>query len=560
VFPDWATPRTYLTLDAGLVRIDNIRDWTSQVFGIGEVDEMFDATEQTVTLDLIGLPVRAFGAFSGVAEGEISALFFKYQSLGGFEYTTDLLIGPRRDQRSAESKPLTRPGDSGTIWFYDPPMTPREGERAEDVGERDHPVEFGARARRLRPIAMQWGGQRLRQNGSVDTFALASYLSTICRNLDVQVLRDWSIGHDEYWGKTGHFAIGFKACDLVSGKLGELMQLNQARIGFNDTRLGEGSEFRLGRGEFVPLADVPDYVWLFPRGQEGMQHFADIDIQDINGGESMLERCHADPKNISASKWKQYFDGFAAAGVGPEPGCLPFRVWQIWDAMVQHLKDGDPLRFVAAAGVLAHYVGDASQPLHCSFLHHGEPPMKTRNGRKYPVPHSSDEFKEFKKTPASKIHAIYEQQMFEVDTLALLGDVNTRIAATNPPNIVVKNGHHAAAALIEMMHGAFERLKPMDIINADDPDLTQKARATRLWENDTIRDATVASLTDSVRLLAHLWQTAWEEGGGDALAAGDIRQFSEADLSDVVRREHETFVPSRSLDELDASGDFEPPA
>ena len=32
--------------------------------------------------------------------------------------------------------------------------------------------------------------------------------------------------------------------------------------------------------------------------------------------------------------------------------------------------------FVAAAGVMAHYVGDASQPLHSSYLHHGRLPME----------------------------------------------------------------------------------------------------------------------------------------------------------------------------------------
>ena len=562
VFPDWAGARTYLTLDAGLVRVENVRDWTSQAFGIGELGEVFDATSQTVTLDLIGCPMRAFGGSSGVAEGEIRALFFRYQSLGGFDYATDLLIGPRRDQKSMASTPLTRPGDSGTIWFYDPPVHPSEAEGADDVGERQLPVERrpGARARRLRPIGMQWGGQRIRlPDGSTSTFALASFLSTICRNLDVELVRNWSLGHDEYWGKTGHFAVGWKACDLVSGTLGQLMQRNQVRIGFDDDRLGEGSGFRMGRGEFVPLADVPDYVWLRPRGQEGVQHFADVDIQDIDGGRTLLERCHDDPANISASVWKTYFDGFAEAGVGPEEGCLPFRVWQIWQAMVDYLKnDRDVMRFVAAAGVMAHYVGDASQPLHCSYLHHGKPPMATRNGRKYPVRHNTDAFRAFKKSAAAKIHAVYEQRMFEVDAPALLGDVNTRLQMAAPQSPVINTGHDAAKALIEMMHGAHQRLTPLDIINADDPDLGPKARAERLWEDDDIRRATVASLADSVRLLAVLWESAWKKGQGDQLPGNAIREFTEEELSDVYRNEHDSFVPSLSLTEMVEDGRFEP--
>src|SRR5262249_40580416 len=150
---------------------------------------------------------------------------------------------------------------------------------------------------------------------------------------------------------------------------------------------------------YVPLADVPDYVWIFSsRKSEPIQHFADIDIRDINGGPPLIERCVQNPKNVAASVWKAYFDGFAAEGVGPEEGVLPFRVWQIWEAMVRYLKAKDALRFVAAAGILAHYVGDASQPLHCSYLHHGVPPARKVHGRSYPFPRESDEFKAFKKT------------------------------------------------------------------------------------------------------------------------------------------------------------------
>jgi hypothetical protein len=560
VFPEWGGARTYLTLDAGLVRIEDIGVWTSQVFGIGEIGEVFDATAQTVTLDLIGIPVRAFGSASGVAEGEIRALFFRYQSLGGFDFATDLLIGPRRprDDERPRAVPLTRPGDSGTLWFYDPPRQAPEDPGAEDVGERDLPPERGARARRLRPLAMQWGGQRFVEGDDALTFALASFVSTICRNLDVQIVRDWSLGHDEYWGKTGHFAIGWKACDLLSGTLGQLMKLNQTRIGFGDDRLGEGSEFKVGADEFVPLADVPDYVWLNPRGHEAEQHFADIDIQDIDGGATLLDRCHANPADIAASLWKQYFDGFEAEDVGPEAGCLPFRVWQIWEAMTTYLQSGDALRFVAAAGVLAHYLGDASQPLHCSFKHHGKPPMRTRNGRKYPYRSSHQKFKDFKKTPKAKIHAIYEQQMFEIDTPALLADINEALQGASPTTVAISSGHDAAAALMEMMLGAFQRLSPDDIISADDPGLTQKNRAKRLWDNSVIRQATVASIVDSTRLLARMWETAWIAGGGDNLPATKIKQYSEASLNSVCRTEHDTFVPSLSLDLMGAGGGFEP--
>ena len=184
--------------------------------------------------------------------------------------------------------------------------------------------------------------------------------------------------------------------------------------------------------------------------------------------------------------------------------------------------------------------------------------MRTRNGRKYPVPHASAAFQAFKKTAPSEIHAVYEQRMFEVDAPALLASVNTRLQQQAPAAPAIATGHEAATALIEMMHGAHQRLSPTDIIEADDPTLKPKARAEHLWNNNDIRDATVASLADSVRLLARLWETAWQQGGGNQLPQNAIRTFSEAKLSGVYRHEHDTFVPSMSLDEMAQSGSFEP--
>lgn len=563
IFSRWPANNTYLTIDAGLVRIDDFEQWTSQVFGVGEVGETFDATEQSVSLDLIGCPVRAFGGTSGVIEGEIQALFYRYQSLGGFDYATDVLIGPRTGVARDDSlPPLTQPGDSGTLWFYDPP--PAQPGIPVDPDE-DTPAERGARARRLRPIAMQWGGQRFRvANETPGAFALATFLSTICRALDVDVVRNWSTGHDEYWGKLGHFAIGFKACDQLSGSLKTLMKNNQDQIGVGDQKLKDGADFRVDSHGFVSLADVPDYLWVTSKGlhpNEGIQHFADIDIHDINGGKPLLDRCNENPANVSARVWKEYFDGFATAGVGPEEGAIPFRVWQIWDAMVAYLKAKDVIHFVAAAGVLGHYVGDASQPLHCSYMHHGVPPMKTVHGRKYPVPRTSAEFIAFKDTKPADIHGIYEETMLEIDTAGAMTAVNNLLASTTGPQRNIKSGHEAAVETVRLMFACQKRLSPKTIINADKPNTDQgpKARATALWNKANIRKATVASLADSARLLADIWKGAWKTGNGNSIAANKLIRFEEADLDNIYRKEKK-FIPSLSLDEMVTSGKFEPPA
>jgi len=544
VFRNWpAGDKTYLNMDAGLVRIDDFYDWTSQVFGIGEIGPVFNATEQAITLDLIDSPVRAFGGTSGVMEGAIRALFFRYESLGVYDHATDVLIGPRRSlgQPKLEA-PFTRPGDSGTIWFYDPPK---------DEAQR------GLRARRLRPVAMQWGGQRfVNPNGSKSAFALGSFLSTITQQLEVEVVRDWSTGHDEYWGKLGHFAIGWKACDDLSGTIGTLMKLNQPRIGFGDDVLKQGSEFHMGRGDFVPLADVPDYVWVNSRPDEPIQHFADIDIHDIKGNKPLLDQCLEDPKKLSAKVWKEYFDGFAAENVGPDDGTLPLRVWQLWEAMKASVKAKDLIHFVAAAGVLAHYVGDASQPLHCSYMHHGIPPMLKVNGRKYPVQKESQAFKDFKKTREYKVHGIYEETMIEVDTPTVLANVDQYLKIAVRPERTIKSGHDAANETVKLMGLAQKRLSPRTIINADDPSLGPEARAALLWKNTSVRKQTIASLGDSVILLADLWTSAWKAGGGASIKKTNLVEFSEPDLEGITR--DKKFVESMSLAEMADSGLFEP--
>jgi hypothetical protein len=56
---------------------------------------MVDLSVNTISLALIGRHVRGTGAASGAMSGEIAALFYRYNTNGGFEYVADLLIGPR---------------------------------------------------------------------------------------------------------------------------------------------------------------------------------------------------------------------------------------------------------------------------------------------------------------------------------------------------------------------------------------------------------------------------------------------------------------------------------
>jgi hypothetical protein len=179
-YPDWNEPHVYLNLDAGLVRLDQLTQTTAQVLGVRHVGKLLNLAPETLSLDLIGQPVHGFGAVAGVTEGRIDALFFRYKAVGGFEYVADVMIGPRPD---APRRLHSAPGNSGELWFID--------------------VDGASR-----PLAMQWGGYEERDAGRPpDQYVLGTFLSTIARALDVDVVRNWNTGLFEYWGAAPHQAL-----------------------------------------------------------------------------------------------------------------------------------------------------------------------------------------------------------------------------------------------------------------------------------------------------------------------------------------------------------------
>jgi hypothetical protein len=500
VYPGWPGLRSYVNLDAGLIRIDDLGYWTSQVFGVGEIDDPVDLNTDTLSLDLIGCPVRAFGAASGEMVGEIHALFYRYKSIGGFEYVCDLLVGPRTDSArafwesdggaatavadagavGASGTLHTRPGDSGTLWFFDANLSPEEA-RAKGVS--------GARARRLRPIALQWGGHTLldEQGETKTDFALATCLSTVCRELDLDVIPDFDIGHSEYWGKTGHYKIAAKACELVSNtKLRKLLLANVDNIAFGDEAIRDGQLRKIQEQSFVPLADVADLVWRTTRKLDEGNHFADMDEPGKGAfqGKSLLQLC-ADPKNVDLGVWNNFYD---ALGVGFKRGALPFRVWQIYREMVEFVKAGRVAEFVCAGGIVAHYVGDACQPLHVSELHHGRPD------------HPEEE----------KVHSIYETQMLDKKAVESISGINDALKGKKAdPD--VNGGHEAAQSVIRLMRTAIKKLPPLDIINAfNGADVGQ--RLDDMW--DALGKRTVACMAAGSLRMAALWASAWREGHG----------------------------------------------
>jgi hypothetical protein len=499
VYPGYAGERVELAIDAGLVEIDDVGQWTTQIFGVGRMGEVIDVRPESLDVGLVGQRVQAFGAASGALEGEIAALYYRYATRSGVEYVADAIVGPATE----EGANTTRPGDSGTLWLL----------ASEDE-------EAAAAVPRARPLAMQWGGHRFESGGAAPPapYALVTFLSTVCRALDVEPLRDWNDDHGLYWGEVGHYAIGARACDLVAPTaLREYFVANRNRISFDLQDIADGTYDIDKNSIFFPLADVPDHVWKrrekgIGRPREGPNHFADMDEPRPSDGETLLSLFAHDPTSVSPQAWIDFYT--AIAKTPRNMGLLPFRVAQLYQLMLDALRADSPTRALAAAGAMAHYVGDACQPLHASRLHDG------RNEEE------------------KGVHSAYETAMVTSRRALIIDGLDREL--TNGTALALVSGAPAAAlAVVELMQRVAQRLPPEEICDA----YVRSHRARDLWE--ALGEQTIQCMAEGCRTLAMLWSSAWSEAGAAApTASGADKARLRAMYSDP------DFAPSLYLPEL----------
>jgi hypothetical protein len=531
VYAEWPGKDTYVNLDIGLIEVDDVNRWTTQIYGIGEIGDIADLSVTNITLRLIGCPVIAYGAASRLMKGEICCLFYRYTELGGSDYVADFLIGPREGNSVS-----THPGDSGTLWSIDPLVS-------------------GAKPS---PIAIQWGGQVFvdSKGQSSSSYALATCLSTVSNLLNVEVLRDWNLGLPDYWGAVGHYSIANKACGKVqNASLKKLLNNNLDRITYDVKNINKKQMAGLSKEDFVPLADVPDMVWKvgsFKRGNmkspEHANHFADMD-RSLNppqpGGRTLLDICGKTAANVTVPVWQAYYDAVKKQFPKEQEsrGLLPFRVEQFYEGMVDFLKAGDVERFVCAAGIVSHYVGDACQPLHISYLFNGDPdrpiPTKVTN-KKTGVTTTVD-------MPTGKgVHSAYEDDMVNYNVAAILPGIDQRLGRS-PALPTFTGGHQAAVAVVELMDRTFGAIKPMDIVNAYIPleDDKPKDVAASLWKK--FGKDTMDVMADGAQCLVQVWESAWAEGGGDKNIT-KLGAISESTLETIYQNAE--FMPSCTLDTI----------
>ena len=509
VYPGWAGKDTWVNLDVGLIRVDDVNQWSASVYGIGTMGPIADLGTDNLTLRLIDTPVRAYGCGSGQMKGRIKALFYRFKSLGGFDYVSDFLIGPRE----AGGNLATHPGDSGTVWLLE------------------------SKENGLMPIALQWGGQVFASDGGAQqrsSYALATCLSTVCNILNVDVIRDWNLSTSEYWGEVGHFAIAGLSCTLkFTGLPGlqRLMSRNIEQVAFAVKDLRDPDKIIRSRAhfDFVPLADVADDVWRTTRtthgetGDDGNNHFADMDQKATSGpfkNKTLLDLCE-DPAKVDPAVWVQFYQSMGE----DKMGALPFRVWQGYNLMVDAAKAKDPLTFVCVAGCMAHYVGDACQPLHISRLHHGFPENATSTSK--------------------KVHSVYETDMLNRNTSEIVDGVAALLKSASVSGSF-SGGHGAAVRVVKLMKDTVKALPPEDIVNAYNEETTPADRVKRLF--DDFGEKTIELMAAGSVALADIWAAAWKEGSGEDIASSALVALDQGELATLYRRSD--FYPSMSLESM----------
>src|SRR5690242_18862896 len=75
--------------------------------------------------------------------------------------------------------------------------------------------------------------------------------------------------------------------------------------------------------------------------------------------------------------------------------------------MREFAKNNQPEKFVCAAGVLTHYIGDACQPLHISYLHDGDP----KRPFAYTFKRGKKEGQSEERPSGQGVHSAYEDGM-----------------------------------------------------------------------------------------------------------------------------------------------------
>ena len=182
--------------------------------------------------------------------------------------------------------------------------------------------------------------------------------------------------------------------------------------------------------------------------------------------------------------------------------------------------------FLCAGGVLIHYIGDACQPLHSSYLSQGDPDDLIDKPKA-----------EGKKMRADGVHSGYEDDMVEYGytkaklTETLRTEIKRQQKAKDEEIIAIKTGFDAAKSVMYLIQQTQATLSPREIVDKWTELLakgvSKKERAEKMW--DEFGEKTVTCMARGCRYLAAIWQASWDDDGDSKIGEG--KEQTEDDIA-----------------------------
>ncbi len=246
------------------------------------------------------------------------------------------------------------------------------------------------------------------------------------------------------------------------------------------------------------LSTVPDRLWKTPalKPHEGLTHWFQVDAyyKPVDFG------------NIISfpSAYSQAISRYSESNVLIN-GTAPWRIRQLYQLAFQALKLGSAEKALQYVGVMSHYIGDLSQPLHVTENHNGQ--LSGNLG----------------------IHSYFETSVI-IDEIAIRADVQKRTA------ILLKDGKYLSqfnGSLMDVILFSVERsVKQLETVLSNDKKYGRNVNGAAI-QLELAKDR----LADGSATFAMILNQLWKETGRNDLASTvkvDEPQWIKPDYSNLT--------------------------
>jgi predicted AlkP superfamily phosphohydrolase/phosphomutase len=261
------------------------------------------------------------------------------------------------------------------------------------------------------------------------------------------------------WGFTGHRMVGRKAVRTLPDPLRAVFEANAAYL--------------------TEQAITPD---LQRSGPSDPDHFLDMDAFGSTYPFATISRVEAENvarlgKDITAK------------------GRLPWKVGEVYRALVQAFRDRDMPRALAQAGTLCHLIADAHVPLHATDNYDGQ--LSGQRG----------------------LHSRWESDLVERNRLQLEAEVEPAAAQriADPVEYTFAVLRDSYLHSLQVLASDRESVTGRDLAETPEDERYDDEYFSRLYAREESRLA--ARLGASAAATGSLWLSAWEEAGRPALDA-----------------------------------------